>query len=473
MGIWRKIGITEVSVDDLGDKAIREVLLGSRCPEAGTPLLLEPGSLDNLAAYLLELESPGRGGGGYAKLRSALLASAVELETVGGKRVIALAGPIDRFVRDRTSEFMRQDCRDLLTLGSQLGLAAQTLSGDGRVLTSASSAEASWARAADAVGSFLARPRRAGRFDLEDFFLSVDGVCALANCLELLRRLLLAAGRALNALGAATLGHHDLSGVGGAVDLWKISEGTAARRLAKSLAELASRTPGPSERGEVGCARPGTEDTAWIESCSQLGQDVLRWVYDRGQATLNFAGTVGVAWPGPGLYGYDDGEEEPGRARALCAALESRRDPEHPLLFGTHEATVSQDLVVPIPETLLEGADHLFLTESVEELGGLFCQTPPRHFAKLARLIDSEQRLWGHPWMRAGDYEGEFALYASGEEVAVLEGGLPLSEVGACGWARPGASVLLLGLGDHFEIVSAEHERERGIEPSELLQTYY
>ena len=117
------------------------------------------------------------------------------------------------------------------------------------------------------------------------------------------------------------------------------------------------------------------------------------------------------------------------------------------------------------------------MTEGVEEPGGLFCQTPPRHFAKLARLIDSEQRLWGHPWTRAGDYEDEFALYASGEEVAVLGGGLPLSEVGTCGWVRPGASVLLLGLGDHFEIVNAErhaeHEGEHGIEPSELLQTYY
>ena len=137
----------------------------------------------------------------------------------------------------------------------------------------------------------------------------------------------------------------------------------------------------------------------------------------------------------------------------------------------------ASNLVVPIPEVLLEGADHLYVTQSAEEPGALFCQTPPRHFAKLARLIISEQRLWGYSWTRAGDYEDEFALYASGEEVAVLEGGLPLGEVGARGWARPDASVLLLGLGDHFEIVSAErhaeYERERGIEPSELPQTYY
>lgn len=133
----------------------------------------------------------------------------------------------------------------------------------------------------------------------------------------------------------------------------------------------------------------------------------------------------------------------------------------------------ASDLVVPIPEGLLEGADSLYVTQSAEEPGTLFCQTPPRHFAKLARLSDSEQRLWGHPWTRAGDYEDEFALYSSGEEVAVLEGGLPLSEVGACGWARPGASILLLGLGDHFEIIGAEYGREHVVEPSELLQAYY
>ena len=369
MGIWRKIGISEASVDDIDDESCG-LLLGSRGTGAGTPLLLEPNSVEDLVAYLLELESPDRGSPGYAKLRTALLASATELETASGERVIALTESADRFVRERTSEFMHQDRHDLLSLGSELGLAAQTLSEDGRVFTSSSGAEASWARAADAMESFLAMPRRRGRFDLEDLFMSVDGIHALANCIELLRRLLLAAGLALDTLGAATLGHRDLSGVDGAIALWKVSEGIAARRLAKSLAELASRTPELSERGEVGCVRPGTGDTAWIESCSQLGQDVLRWVYDRGQATLTFAGAVGAAWPGPGLYGYDDGEKEPGRARALCAAFEYRRDPEHPPLFGTHEATVSQDLVVPIPETLLEGADHLFVTEGVEEPGG-------------------------------------------------------------------------------------------------------
>lgn len=69
-----KIGIAEASVGDLDDEA-RRLLLGSRDPEAGTPLLLEPGSLEGLVAYLLELQSPGRGGPDYA---SCVLSSGFE-----------------------------------------------------------------------------------------------------------------------------------------------------------------------------------------------------------------------------------------------------------------------------------------------------------------------------------------------------------------------------------------------------------
>lgn len=330
MDIWRKIGIAEASVGDLGDEA-RGLLLGSRDPEAGTPLLLEPGSLEDLVVYLLELESPDRGGCGYAKLRNALLASAMELETAGGERVVALAEPVDRFVRERISGFMRQDRRDLLTLGSELGHASQTLSGDGHVLTSASSAEASWARAANAVGSFLARPRRAARFDLEDFFMSVDGICALANCVVLFRRLLLAAGLALDGLGRATLGAPRHLG-----HRWR-------RRPLEGIRRDCSAATGEVPCG-AGVQDPGTVGTRgdWLRPSRNRGNRPDRVLLAAragrasmgvrpGQATMNFAGVVGVVWPGPGIYGYDDGEEEPGRARALCAAIESRRDPEHPI----------------------------------------------------------------------------------------------------------------------------------------------
>lgn len=493
MSTWRRIVLAKVGVNDLSDGA-REILLGSRGPEAGTPLILKPDSLDDLAAYLLELESPRYGDPGCARFRNALLASALELETKGGEKVVVLAEPAERLVRERTSEFMAQDRSDLLALSAELG-AAQTLSEDGAMLADASSTVAFWSRAADAMESFLAAPRRAGRFDLEDFFLSVSGINCLALWIELLRHLLAVAGRALDTLGAATLGYHDFSGIDEAVVLWEVSQGSAARRLAKALAQLATRTQGLSGRVPDDALRPEPDDTSWIESCSRLGQDVLRWIYGHGQGALNFAAIVGVAWPGPALYGYDDEEAEPGKALELCAAFKGGRDANHPLVFGTYEATVSQDLVVPIPEEFLDegAAERLFVTQSAEERGALFCQTPSRHYARIAQLISSEQELGGYPWDFiesgksaasgdvpedfASDFEEEFALCASGEEVAIEGGGLPFLEVGTCGWAKPGASVVLLGLGDHFEIADAErhaaYEQQLGSDPSELLQTYF
>lgn len=493
MSTWRKMGISEAGVDDLGDAA-REILLGCRSPEAGTPLLLKPGSLDDLVAYLLELESPRHGDRGFARFRNALLASALELETKGGEKVVVLAEPAERLVRERISEFMAQDRSDLLALSSELG-AAQTLADDGALLANASSTVASWTRAADAMESFLEAPRRAGRFDLEDFLLNgVDGIVALGLCVELQRLLLIAAGHALDTLGAATLGYHDFSGIDEAVAVWGMSQGSAARRLAKALAQLATRTQGLSGRVSDDALRPEPGDTSWIEPCSRLGQDVLRWVYGRGQGALNFASIVGVTWPGPALHGYDDEEAEPGMACELCAAFKGGRDANHPLVFGTYEATVSQDLVVPIPEDLLdEGTESLFVKQSAEETGALSCQTSPRHFARLAQLISSEQEFGGYPWDFienggssapgdvpedfASDFEQEFALCASGEGIAVEGGGLPLREIGTCGWAKPGTPVVLLGLGDHFEIADAErhaaYEQQLGSDPSELPQTYF
>lgn len=493
MSTWRKIGLAKVGVDDLGDGA-REILLGSRRPEAGTPLILKPDLLDDLVAYLLELESPVHGSASFARFRNALLASALELETKGGEKVVMLAEPAERLVRERTSEFMAQDRSDLLALSAELG-AAQTLSEDGAMLADASSTVASWSRAADAMESFLAAPRRACRFDLEDFFLSVNGINCLTVCIENLRRLLLAAGYALDTLGAATLGYHDFSGIDEAVAVWEMSQGSAARRLTKALAQLATRTQGLSGRVPDDALRPEPDDTSWIESCSRLGQDVLRWVYGRGQGALNFAAIVGVAWPGPALYGYDDEEAEPGKALELCAAFKGGRDANHPLVFGTYEATVSQDLVVPIPEEFLDegAAERLFVTQSTEEPGALSCQTPFRRFARLAQLISSEQEFGGYPWDFiesgksatsedvpedfASDFEEEFALCASGEEVAIEGGGFPLREVGTCSWAKPGTSVVLLGLGDHFEIADAgrhaAYEQQLGSDPSELLRAYF
>lgn len=484
MSTWRHIGIVEIGTDSIDAETLR-YLAESRSPEAGAPLFLDPSALDEFVSYLFNLESPKCGGPGYIRFRNVFLSSAWRYDTTDGNSVVVLEEPFERFAREKISEFMEEDRRELLPLGSRLNLATQALSEDGAMSTSASSITASAAGAVGAMESFLAAPRRKTRFDLEDFFRSADGIYGLASCIELLRRLLLAAGRAHDALGAATIGHHNFASVDDAVSLWKVAEGAAAKRLTKALVRLMSRTPGLSGREETVSFSPEPGDTAWIESCSRVGQEALRWAYDRGDASINFASAVGAAWPGPTLYGYDDGEEDPRGACELCAALARRRDPEMPLLYGTHEAVVSQDVVVPIPERLLEGVSRLYVTESAEEPGALFCQTSPRRFARLAQLIASEQELRGRPWNSiqsgetgfASDFEDEFALYASGEEVAVVDGGLPLRELEACEWTRLGVSVVLLGVGDHFEIAEAErhasYEEEFGIELSELLDTYF
>lgn len=486
MSTWRKIGIAEIGTDSIDTEALR-YLTESRSPEASAPLFLDPSAsaLDEFVSYLFNLESPKCGGPGYIRFRNVFLSSAWSYDTKNGNSVVVLEEPFERFAREKISEFMEEDRRELLFLGSELNHATQALSEDGATPTRASSVTASAAHAVAAMESFLAAPRRRSRFDLEDFFRSTDGVYALAGCIELLRRLLLAAGRAYDVLGAATIGHHDFASVDDAVSLWKVAEGAAAKRLTKALVRLMSRTPGLSGREEAVSFSPEPGDTTWIESSSRVGQEVLRWAYDRGGDAINIASAVGAAWPGPALYGYDDGKEDPSGACELCAALARRRDPEIPLLCGTHEAVLSQDLVVSIPERLLEGARCLYVTESAEEPEALFCQTPSRRFARLAQLITSEQELRGYPWNSiqggetdfASDFEDEFSLRASGEEVAVVDGVLPLRGLGACEWARPGAPVMLLGAGDHFEIAEAErhtsHEEGLGIEPSELLDTYF
>ena len=484
MSTWRKIGIVEIGSDSIDAKTLR-YLIASRSPETGAPLFLDPSALNEFASYLFNLESPKCEGPGYIKFRNVLLASASKYETADGNGVVVLDEPAETFAREKRSEFMEEDRRELLSLGSELNLAAQALSEDGAISAGASSVTASTAHAVGAMESFLAAPRRRIRFDLEDFFRSADGICGLAGCIELLRRLLLAAGRAHDALGAATIGRHNFASVDDAVLLWKVAEGAAAKRLTNALVRLMSRTPRLSGREETVGFSPEPGDTTWIESCSRVGQEALRWAYDHGDAAVSFASAVGAVWPGPASYGYDNGEENLRRAWELCAALARREDPEIPLLYGTHEAVVSRDLVVPITERLLEGARCLYVTESAEEPGALFCQTPPRRFARLAQLIVSEQELRGHPWNSiqngetdfANDFEDEFALHTSGEEVAVVDGGLSLRELEACEWARSGASVVLLGVGDHFKIAEAErhasYEDKVDIELSELLDTYF
>ena len=154
--------------------------------------------------------------------------------------------------------------------------------------------------------------------------------------------------------------------------------------------------------------------------------------------------------------GSDDCAVDPLAAREFRDALGRGGDPWGPVLCGTYEATVSEDLAVPVPEELLKGATRLYVTERELEPGFLFCQAAPRRMSEVTRLIKAEQALEGYPWDYADDFEEEFRLYALGGEVEVVDGMLSLRETSAVpGWARPGAEVVLLGAGDHFEIAEA------------------
>lgn len=175
-----------------------------------------------------------------------------------------------------------------------------------------------------------------------------------------------------------------------------------------------------------------------------------------GGATIghhDFAGGAEASWPGPALYGHDDWEANPVAARELCDALGRDENRRRPILCGTHEASVSENLAVPVPAELLKGARRLYVTESETVPGALFCQAASLRMDKVAELIKAEQTLEGYPWKYADEFEEEFSLYAFSKEVEIVDGMLPLRETSLMpDWARPGAKVVLLGVGDHFEI---------------------
>ncbi len=157
----------------------------------------------------------------------------------------------------------------------------------------------------------------------------------------------------------------------------------------------------------------------------------------------DFSGGAETLWPGP--------------ARELCDALRRDENRRHPILCGTHEASVSENLAVPVPAELLKGARHLYVTESETMPGALFCQATSLRVDKVAQLIKAEQALEGYPWDFPNDFEEEFCLYVFGDEVEIVDEMLPLRETSLMpDWARPGAKVVLLGVDDHFEIAEAD-----------------
>lgn len=460
MGIWKRTGFSSYGLEDLTPES-RENLSASHGLGADEPLLLNPDMLDELVRCLLDTVAPSPGDARYAELRRTLLDDSSAYETASGETVVALSEPDERFVREMIAAFREEDRVEMRALYLRLTDYALPLAPD-ELLASPPAAKACDLAAAD-VEAFLAKPHRMLRLDLDDLASSMDGTYVLIRLIELLRCLLIAAGRANGMLGDATVGLHSFQGVDDAVGLWRISDCPAARSLAESLSQLLSRTEGLSEhaRAEIPPATPA--DASWIEACSQIGQEALRWALDKSGATLNFAPAVGTVWPGPALYGYDDEGARPPAARELCSAL-SRDGGSWPptILYGTYEATISEGLAVPVPTELLKGSERLFVTESEAEPGTLFCQATSWHMSKVAKLIKAEQTLDGYPWDCEGDFEEEFLFYAFGDEIGVVDGSLPLEELSwAPGWAQPGADVVFIGADDHFEIVGARRHAER------------
>lgn len=460
MGIWKRTGFSSYGLEDLTPES-RENLSASHGLGADEPLLLNPDMLDELVRCLLDTEAPSPGDARYADLRRTLLDDSSAYETVNGETAVALSGPDERFVREMVAAFREEDRAEMQALYLRLTDFALPLAPD-ELLASPPAAEACDRAAAD-VEAFLAKPHRMLHFGLDDLTLSTDGTYVLIRIIELLRCLLIAAGRANGMLGDATVGLRSFQGVDDAVSLWRTSDCPAARSLAESLSQLLSRTEGLSghARTEIPPATPA--DASWIEACSQVGQEALRWALDKSGATLNFAPAVGTVWPGPALYGYDDEGACPPAARELCSAL-SRDGGSWPptILYGTYVATISEGLAVPVPTELLKGSERLFVTESEAEPGALFCQAASWHMSKVAQLIKAEQTLDGYPWDCEGDFEEEFLFYAFGDEIGVVDGSLPLGELSwAPGWAQPGVDVVLIGADDHFEIVGARRHAGR------------
>lgn len=460
MGIWKRMGFSSYGLEDLTPES-RENLSASHGLGAGEPLLLNPDMLDELVCYLLDTEAPSPGDARYVDLRRTLLDDSSAYETANGETVVALSEPDERFVCEMIVAFREEDRAEMQALYLRLTDSALPLTPD-ELLTSPPAAEACNRAAAD-IKAFLAKPQRILRFGLDDLTLSMDGTYVLIRLIELLRRLLIAAGCANGMLGDATVGLHSFQGVEDAVTLWRMSDCPAARSLAESLSRLLSRTEGLSDRSRSEIPSVAPADASWIEACSQIGQEALRWALDKSGATLNFAPAVGVLWPGPALYGYDDEEACPPAACELCGAL-SRDGGSWPptILYGTYEATISEGLAVPVPTDLLKGSERLFVTESEAEPGVLFCQATSWHMSKVAQLIKAEQTLEGYPWDCEDDFEEEFLFYAFGDEIGVVDGSLSLGELSwAPGWAQPGADVVFIGADDHFEIVGARRHAER------------
>ena len=324
---------------------------------------------NELTSYLLDRAEPGPSNDRrFFLLRQQLVMSARAYRTADGHDLLVLGKIAELSVLKRLADFDKEDRQDLRSLGLPLSHAMASIGEDGVPAEVTSVALSAWAKAADALNGFLSKPRRTTRFALDDMLESIDGLYALIDVLELYRRLLLAAGRAIDILGAATVSHYDFQGLEDAVDTWRVSQGEAARQIGLALNGLSLLTPGID--AEAGLHGPISRDGSWILSYSRLGQRIMEWALGQECTSLNFA-AVGAAWPGPAIYGFDDGEEEPTAACALLRELSGDTGKPAGMLYGTEDVVVAEDFTVTIPGAHARGrpeAVRYFAVGRVREL---------------------------------------------------------------------------------------------------------
>lgn len=473
MSIRKQIGITSNHSDVLASDELKE-LASWRDLSSGEPYLIDPEMVDELASYLLDRAQPGPSTDRrYYQLRNALLMAARAYQTAEGRDLIVLNEATESSVRRRLEEFDREDISDLLSLGIPLANALAEVEGNGSVAKDYPAALEAWSEVANSLDELLSKPRRSTRFGLDDMLQSLDGLHALIEMLELYRRLLLAAGRALDDLGAATVDQYELPGLSSAVGMWRVAQGDSARRIGSTLYELAVHTEGFGV--EEGPFEPVSADGSWILPYSRLGQQVTEWALEHSGSELNFA-TVGAAWPGPAVYGYDDGEEEPRSACELLAELARGGKGPRGILFGTDEVTVPEDLEVVVPPRFLGGDRTVYVAGQSDKHGGyLRCAGESRRMSLLAKLIADEQRLEGYAWGFAGDgepadapddfsadFDEEFALLSiEGNLIELDEGGLLSLAATSLDGLEPGAILAIGGNGETFFIAESGQEERR------------
>lgn len=456
----------------------REALALWRGCDCGCPCFIDPSMLNELTSYLLDRAEPGSSNDRrFFLLRQQLVMSARAYRTVDGRDLLVLGNKAELSVLKRLADFDEEDRQDLRSLGLPFSQAMASVEKDGAPAEVTSVALSAWAKAADALNGFLSKPRRTTCFALDDMLESIDGLYALIDVLELYRRLLLAAGHAIDILGAATVGHYDFQGLEDAVDTWRVSQGEAARQIGLALNGLVLLTPGID--AEAGLHGPIAKDGSWILSYSRLGQRIMEWVLRQERTSLNFA-AIGAAWPGPAIYGFDDGEEEPMAACVLLRELSGDTSIPAGMLYGTEDVVVAEDFTVTISERMLEGGRRLYLISRSDEYGSyLSCVGERRRVGMLAKLIADEQSMRAYAWDHARGnestassgtpecisdaFEEEFSALAVEAEAIDLDvsGRLPLSGMAFDGLEK-GAKLAIVSEADVFHIVEKSQEERRG-----------